>query len=339
VVVRDDQFGCTTGARFDNTYNLDQGAGIITGCTTTSSTTGILAVADGLQIIGNSIMGGSYGIVQQVTNTHGLVDLWIEGNHIELESSAGISLQGPASSGGLMNVSIVGNEIAVTGCPAIDASSSACAGWLNNVTISGNVLGEYGTYGIKLYRAACVSITGNAFYGSGTAVYIDSSCSNGSVFSNTFSGGGTSITNNGGFATTTQDSSGNVTFGAAVAATSFNTTSSRRFKENIAPLDPEYSLAKVGQLRPVTFDWKPGQGRTGHDFGLIAEEVQEVFPQVVSRDEKGQINGLDYGKLSTVAISAVQQQQGEIGGLRAGLWSLGAVNVILLLWLALRRKP
>ena len=154
----------------------------------------------------------------------------------------------------------------------------------------------------------------------------------GNTIVGTFTNAGTNFTE-------TSDTSGNVTFGAGVVATSFNTTSSRRFKENIASLDSEYSLAKVGQLRPVTFDWKPGQGRTGHDFGLIAEEVQEVFPQVVSRDEKGQINGLDYGKLSTVAISAVQQQQGEIGGLRAGLWSLGAVNVILLLWLALRRKP
>jgi hypothetical protein len=131
--------------------------------------------------------------------------------------------------------------------------------------------------------------------------------------------------------------SGAVTCASTVAGVSFNTTSSRRFKDNIASLDAGYALARVTQLRPVTFDWKPGQAKKGHDFGLIAEEVQEVFPQVVSRDEKGEISGLDYGKLSTVLIASVQAQQREINVLM-GLVTFLAAGTGCLLFAFLRRR-
>ena len=67
------------------------------------------------------------------------------------------------------------------------------------------------------------------------------------------------------------------------------------------------------QLRPVSFDWK-SNGR--HDIGLIAEEVQEIFPEIISKNENKEITGLDYGRLSSVIIAAFQEQQNEINKLR-----------------------
>lgn len=99
-----------------------------------------------------------------------------------------------------------------------------------------------------------------------------------------------------------------------VRATSFNATSSRRYKDNIHSLDTKAILNKVLKMRGVSYDWKPGQARQGHDLGVIAEEVQELFPEFVIRDNndpKGAAAGVDYGRLSSVLIEAVKGLKGE----------------------------
>ena len=60
-------------------------------------------------------------------------------------------------------------------------------------------------------------------------------------------------------------------------ANAWYTYSSRRWKENIRLIDN--ALAKVERLRGVYYDWKEGKS---HDIGLIAEEVGEVIPEVVT---------------------------------------------------------
>ncbi|MEI7562395.1 MAG: tail fiber domain-containing protein [bacterium] len=62
-----------------------------------------------------------------------------------------------------------------------------------------------------------------------------------------------------------------------VAAAGFFYTSDRRYKENISVItDP---LQKITQLSGYTFTWK-NSGRA--DIGVIAQEVESVFPQAVS---------------------------------------------------------
>jgi hypothetical protein len=64
---------------------------------------------------------------------------------------------------------------------------------------------------------------------------------------------------------------------------------------------------------------------------------------VVSRDEKGEISGLDYGKLSTVLIASVQAQEKEIDHLRLSLLISWAVILALaaggILWIGTRHRP
>ena len=86
-----------------------------------------------------------------------------------------------------------------------------------------------------------------------------------------------------------------VTGGSAVFALSSGElgtlTSSRRFKEEIADIGASSELL-LG-LRPVSFRYRPeavGSGANterGLEFGLIAEEVAEVFPELVVYDESG----------------------------------------------------
>jgi hypothetical protein len=65
--------------------------------------------------------------------------------------------------------------------------------------------------------------------------------------------------------------------------------SSERFKTGIAPMGS--NTAKLGQLRPVTFLLKTDP-KGVVQYGLIAEEVAKVYPELVIRDENGRIDGM-----------------------------------------------
>jgi hypothetical protein len=94
----------------------------------------------------------------------------------------------------------------------------------------------------------------------------------------------------------------------AAFADSWSTYSSRRWKTNIQTL-PD-ALAKVEQLRGVSYDLK-GNGK--HEIGVIAEEVGQVVPEVVSYEENGKdAQGVDYSRLTALLIEAVKQQQQQI---------------------------
>lgn len=81
--------------------------------------------------------------------------------------------------------------------------------------------------------------------------------------------------------------------------------SSRRWKTNIEPL--EHALDKVQQLYGVSFDWKD-DGK--HDIGLIAEDVGEIIPEVVTYEENMEdAIAIDYSHLVAVLIEAIKEQQ------------------------------
>jgi len=104
---------------------------------------------------------------------------------------------------------------------------------------------------------------------------------------------------------------GDVTFTGNVYATSFTPTSSLAFKTNIRTL--ENALATVNRLRGVRFDWKES-GKPA--VGLIAEEVNEVVPEVVAL-EGGKARGVNYDNLVAVLVEAVKEQQAEVASLKA----------------------
>jgi hypothetical protein len=99
------------------------------------------------------------------------------------------------------------------------------------------------------------------------------------------------------------DGSGNTTFpGSLTIGGTFTENSSIRFKENIQPLEP--ALAKVEQLNPVTYTKITSQEE---EIGLIAEEVAELFPEVVTYNEEGLVSGVQYQRLSVILLKAVQE--------------------------------
>jgi hypothetical protein len=85
-------------------------------------------------------------------------------------------------------------------------------------------------------------------------------------------------------------------------------SSSRRYKENIQPMaDASAALMK---LKPVTFRYKEAdEGQKSVQFGLIAEEVAEVLPELVVRDEQGQPETVAYHVLPSLLLNEYQKQQ------------------------------
>jgi len=104
--------------------------------------------------------------------------------------------------------------------------------------------------------------------------------------------------------------------GSAAIANAWNTFSDERFKKNIHPLAD--ALEKTQRLKGVTYQWM-NNGETS--IGFIAQEVEQVIPEIVSTDERG-YKSLDYGKLTSLLVEAVkelsrqlQQQQRTIKSL------------------------
>ena len=84
-------------------------------------------------------------------------------------------------------------------------------------------------------------------------------------------------------------------------------SSDERLKENIIPI--EGSLDKVAQLGGYEFDWIPKEGihsHEGHDIGVIAQEVEAVFPELVTTRDNG-YKAVQYEKLTAVLLSAVKE--------------------------------
>ncbi len=77
-------------------------------------------------------------------------------------------------------------------------------------------------------------------------------------------------------------------------------SSSRRFKKEIKPMD-NASEAILG-LKPVTFHYKSDRTATPQ-FGLIAEEVAEANPDLVVRDEKGEIYSVRYEAVNAMLLN------------------------------------
>ena len=100
--------------------------------------------------------------------------------------------------------------------------------------------------------------------------------------------------------------------GQVLSSAGFCTGSSRRWKTNVRPLDG--ALDAVARLQGVSFRWA-ADGR--RDIGLIAEDVGRVVPEVVTHEDDGtQARGLDYGRLTSLLIEAIKEQQREIEALR-----------------------
>ena len=96
------------------------------------------------------------------------------------------------------------------------------------------------------------------------------------------------------------------------------TISDERYKTNITPIDS--ALDKVNQMRGVSFDWTAV--RSGREFGVIAQEIEKIAPEVVS--EKELLNGetmktVSYTSLVPFLIESIKELTQQVNELKAQL--------------------
>lgn len=121
-------------------------------------------------------------------------------------------------------------------------------------------------------------------------------------------------------------------FNGALLASAFYSLSDARLKKDIRPLPS--ALERLVQLKPKTYTYagaasSPGM-RKGEEMGLLAQEVEKVFLQLVKqatlRDGSGAVAGeymaVDYASLIPVLVKGMQEQQELIQAQQARLLQL-----------------
>jgi len=98
-------------------------------------------------------------------------------------------------------------------------------------------------------------------------------------------------------------------------------SSDRRWKKDIRPL--ENVLDKVMEVDGVRYHFRTEEFpdmkfSDKEQIGMIAQDLEEQFPELVLTDEKG-FKAIDYGVLSAVLWQAVKEQQKEINDLKQSL--------------------
>jgi hypothetical protein len=83
--------------------------------------------------------------------------------------------------------------------------------------------------------------------------------------------------------------------------------SSLKWKTNVQPF--RSGLDIIQRLRPISFNWKQ-DGLA--DIGLGAEDVAKVAPSLTFTDDKGEVTGVKYERLSMLLINAIKEQQAQI---------------------------
>ena len=99
-------------------------------------------------------------------------------------------------------------------------------------------------------------------------------------------------------------------------------SSDRRFKENIKQIPN--ALSKILRIGGYEFDWISNvelHGHEGHDVGVIAQEIEEILPELVQTRESG-YKAVKYDKLVALLIEGMKEQQIQIDNLKSEVENL-----------------
>jgi hypothetical protein len=91
-------------------------------------------------------------------------------------------------------------------------------------------------------------------------------------------------------------------------------SSSLRYKKNIVSFAPGMSF--IRQLQPIAYEWKADGLK---DVGFGAEDIAKIDTRFVTYNDKGEVEGIKYDRLSTAFVNAFTEQQTEIETLRKKL--------------------
>lgn len=106
-----------------------------------------------------------------------------------------------------------------------------------------------------------------------------------------------------------------------VVQTRITTQSTKNSKKEITK--SSYGLSEISAIQPVNFIYKTDQSNT-RQLGLIAEDLENIIPEVVSHDSNGKVIGIDYSKLTVALVGAVKELRFQNNQLKARIEKLEA---------------
>jgi hypothetical protein len=211
-------------------------------------------------------------------------------------------------SDGTASTSTTTGALVVTGGIGIGGRAT-----INNVSITATTASSSTTTG-SLIVAGGAGIAGAIYAGSLQATPIGGTTRSTGAFTTLTSNAATTFTA-GTASTTTSTGTLVVTGGVGVSgqltAATLVETSSIAFKEDVNPITG--ALDSIMNLVGVTYARKDTHK---YEAGLIAEEVNKVLPDLVSKDENGDPHGIQYTKLTAYLIEAVKSLKAEIDQLK-----------------------
>jgi hypothetical protein len=238
-----------------------------------------------------------------------------DGVHIGMESGyAALEMCGSSSTGSFIDFSKSGSDY---------LARILCANSTNFFYITNLQSGPL-VFSTANVEAARIDASGNLLVGGTSGSAISKDCNISSIYTTAKNGllvrqTGSSASS---YAVVFENSNG--TIGTIVtngSATTYNTSSDYRLKENVQPMVG--ALATVAQLKPVTYNWKV-DGSNGQ--GFIAHELQEVVPDCVTGDkdavdEEGnpKYQGIDTSFLVATLTKAIQELNAKVEALEAQL--------------------
>jgi hypothetical protein len=291
-----------SGANTDIT-SLSPAAGLQVGAPTGGAKGSGTINAAGLFVNGVAV-GTSSGTVSSVGGTGSVNGITLSGT---VTSSGNLTLGGTLS--GVSLTTQVSGTLPIANGGTGATSGSAALSALGGVTTSGT--GATGTWGISISGNAATATTATTAGSATTASTANSattaSTANALNTANSYTMAG--LTVNGAISAT-----GNVTAYA---------TSDIQFKENVQPILGAVDVASA--IGGKTFDWTDAYiaengGEDGYfirksDFGVIAQDVEAVFPLAVRTRENGTL-AVDYEKLVAVAFAAIAELKAEVEALK-----------------------
>ena len=91
-------------------------------------------------------------------------------------------------------------------------------------------------------------------------------------------------------------------------------SSDKRLKDNIEPI--EDPLEKMDKIGGYTFIWNDKQSTyEGHDIGVIAQEIQEVLPELVTERDNGYL-AVKYEKIVPLLIESIKELKQEVDDIK-----------------------
>jgi hypothetical protein len=319
--------GCLTNSNTvlgeDALFSLDGG----------SSNTGIGAVALHNNIIGtfNTAVGdhalstntasfntatGSYALVNNTTGNHNTANgnAALDGNNTGSFNTA----TGSAA----LNYNTIGYDNTADGVFALHVNTSGNYNTANGYfALGSNTTGNYNTANGSAALLSNTTGSLNVAIGTNAGRALTTGSGNVCIGVNVYGVAGESNT------TRIRNVYSSVTSGRAVYVTSGNKigtlASSRRFKEEIKAM--EKASESILGLRPVTFRYKKEIEANGtKQFGLVAEEVEKVNPDLVTCDEEGKPQSVRYEAINAMLLNEflkehrkVQEQESTIAQLKS----------------------